>query len=80
MAVEKAAKEINADPTKWDTLLTEKKLVPAPLIGSYQIPTFPIGSLPNQAQWEDVVQWGIDKGYISQNVSYDASVNGDYLP
>lgn len=79
-AVDKAAKEINADPTKWDTLLTEKKLVPAPLIGSYQIPTFPIGSLPSQAQWEDVVQWGIDKGYISQNVSYDASVNGDYLP
>ena len=79
-AVEKASKEINADPTKWDTLLTEKKLVPAPLIGSYQIPTFPIGSLPNQTQWEDVVQWGIDKGYISQNVSYGASVNGDYLP
>ena len=79
-AVEKASKEINADPTKWDTLLTEKKLIPAPLIGSYQIPIFPIGSLPNQAQWEDVVQWGIDKGYISQNVSYDASVNGDYLP
>ena len=79
-AIKKAAQEINADPTKWDTLLTEQKLVPAPLIGSYQIPTFPIGSLPSQAQWEDVVQWGIDKGFISQNVSYDASVNGEFLP
>ena len=79
-AIKKAALEINADPTKWDTLLTEQKLVPAPLIGSYQIPTFPIGSLPSQAQWEDVVQWGIDKGFISQNVSYDASVNGEFLP
>lgn len=79
-AVEKATLEINADPTKWDSLLTEKNLVPAPLIGSYEIPTFPVGSLPSQAQWDDVVQWGIDKGFISQNVSYDASVNGDYLP
>ncbi|HUV26167.1 MAG TPA: MetQ/NlpA family ABC transporter substrate-binding protein [Anaerolineales bacterium] len=79
-AIKKAALEINADPTKWDTLLTEQKLVPAPLIGSYQIPTFPIGSLPSQAQWEDVVQWGMDKGFISHNVSYDASVNGEFLP
>jgi NitT/TauT family transport system substrate-binding protein len=79
-AIDKAAQEINADPTKWDNLLTEQKLVPAPLIGSYQIPTFPIRSLPSQAQWEDVVAWGLAKGYISQDVSYDASVNGDYLP
>jgi NitT/TauT family transport system substrate-binding protein len=79
-AIDKASQEINANPNKWDNLLTEQKLVPAPLIGSYQIPTFPIGSLPNQAQWEDVVEWGMAKGYISQNVSYDASVNGDYLP
>ena len=79
-AVDKAAQEINADPDKWDTLLTEEKLVPAPLIGSYQIPTFPRGSLPTIAQWEDVVAWGLEKGFISQNVSYDASVNGDFLP
>ncbi|MBK5108264.1 MAG: ABC transporter substrate-binding protein [Anaerolineales bacterium] len=79
-AIDKATQEINANPNKWDNLLTEQKLVPAPLIGSYQIPTFPIGSLPSQAQWEDVVEWGLAKGYISQNVSYDASVNGDYLP
>ena len=79
-AIDKASREINANPNKWDDLLTEQKLVPAPLIGSYQIPTFPIGSLPSLAQWEDVVEWGLAKGYISQNVSYDASVNGDYLP
>lgn len=79
-AIDKASQEINADPTKWDNLLTEQKLVPAPLIGSYQIPTFPIRSLPSKAQWEDVVAWGLTKGYISQDVSYDASVNGDYLP
>lgn len=79
-AIDQASQEINADPAKWDNLLTEQKLVPAPLIGSYQIPTFPIGSLPSKAQWEDVVEWGLAKGFISENISYETSVNSNYLP
>ncbi len=79
-AVDQAVKEINADPSKWDELLTEQSLVPAPLLGSYQIPTFPSGSLPSEAQWDDVVAWGLAKGLISQNVSYSESVISDYLP
>lgn len=79
-AIEKASEEINANPKKWDDLLTEQNLVPAPLIGSYQVPTFPVNSLPSQTQWEDVVEWGLAKGFISQEVSYADSVNGDYLP
>jgi NitT/TauT family transport system substrate-binding protein len=79
-AVEEAAQEINQDPTKWDSLLTEQKLVPAPLIGSYKMPAFPIGSLPSRSQWEDVVKWGLDKGYITSSLPYEQSVNGDFLP
>lgn len=79
-AVDQAVKEINADPSKWTELLTEQSLVPAPLIGSYQIPTFPSGSLPSEAQWDDVVAWGLEKGLISNNVSYSESVISDYLP
>jgi NitT/TauT family transport system substrate-binding protein len=79
-AVEQASKEINSDPSKWDELLTEKKLVPAPLIGSYKIPTFPTGSVPSEAQWNDVVAWGMEKGLISDDVSYNQSVTTDYLP
>lgn len=79
-AVEQASKEINSDPSKWDQLLTEKKLVPAPLIGSYKIPTFPTGSVPSETQWNDVVAWGMEKGLISDDVSYDQSVTTDYLP
>jgi hypothetical protein len=55
-------------------------LVPAPLIGSYKIPTFPTGSVPSEAQWDDVVAWGLEKGLISQNISYDDSVTTEYLP
>ncbi len=79
-AIDQASQEINADPTKWDNLLSEQKLVPAPLIGSYKIPIFPIGSLPSKAQWEDVVEWGLAKGFIAENVSYETSVNSTFLP
>lgn len=78
-AIDQASQDINADPLQWDELLTEQKLVPAPLIGSYKIPTFPRGSIPSQAQWDDVVAWAIDKGLISTEVSYDESVTEDYL-
>ena len=79
-AIEKAVNEINSDPTKWDGLLSEKQLVPAPLIGTYQVPTFPIASVPSEAQWKDVVAWAIAKTYLMDDVSYADSVNSDFLP
>jgi NitT/TauT family transport system substrate-binding protein len=79
-AIEKAVNEINSDPTKWDGLLSEKQLVPAPLIGTYQVPTFPIASVPSEAQWNDVVAWALDKTYLVDEVSYSDSVNSDFLP
>jgi len=79
-AIEKAVNEINSDPTKWDGLLSEKQLVPAPLIGTYQVPTFPLASVPSEAQWKDVVAWAIDKTYLVDEVSYSDSVNSDFLP
>lgn len=79
-AVEKAVDEINADTTQWENLLTEQKLVPAPLIGSYEIPTFPGASVPSKAQWDDVLAWAKGKGLISTDVSYQDSVNPRFLP
>jgi len=79
-AIDQATQDINVDPSQWEELLTEQKLVPAPLIGTYQIPTFPRGTVPSMAQWDDVVAWGIEKGLISAEVSYEESVSTDYLP
>lgn len=79
-AVQKAAADVNADKSKWSDLLTEKSLVPAPLIGSYKIPDFPDGSVPTQAQFEDVLAWTHDKGLVEADVSYAESVTADYLP
>jgi NitT/TauT family transport system substrate-binding protein len=79
-AVQKAAADVNADKSKWSDLLTQKSLVPASLIGSYKIPDFPDGSVPSQAQFEDVLAWTHDKGLVEANVSYTDSVTSDYLP
>ncbi len=79
-AVQKAAADVNADKSKWSDLLTEKSLVPAPLLGSYQIPDFPNGSVPTQAQFEDVLAWTHDKALVETDVSYADSVTADYLP
>lgn len=79
-AVERAVDDINADTTRWEGLLTERQLVPAPLIGSYQIPTFPAASVPSEAQWDDVLSWAQDKGLVSVDVPYQESVNDGYLP
>ena len=79
-AIEKAVQEINADTTKWEDLLTEQKLVPAPLIGSYEIPIFPTASVPSQVQWDDVLAWAKEKALVTKDVSYSESVNDGFLP
>lgn len=79
-AVEEATKMINNDPTKWETLLVERQLVPQPLMGTYQVPPYPNASVPSQAQWEDVSAWMKEKGLLEQDVSYSDSVNASFLP
>ena len=79
-AIDEAIDLINADPTAWDALLTEQGLVPASLIGSYEIPTFPPASVPTQAQWADALAWALASDLISAEVSYADSVTGKYLP
>ena len=71
---------INADPTRWDALLAEQNLVPAPLQGTFQLPKFAAAGVPNQAQWDDVLAWAKEKGLLSQDLSYAETVTDAYLP
>src|SRR3990172_393172 len=79
-ALEAATAEVNADPGKWSTLLTENKLVPAPLVGTYQLPTFPSASVPSEAQYAEVLDWAIAGGLITGSAAYADSVDDSYLP
>lgn len=79
-AIEEAVALINADPAKYNSLLSDQKLVPPPLIGSFEVPTFVTAGVPGQGQWEDVLAWAKDEGFLTQDVSFENSVVDRFLP
>ena len=79
-AIEQAVAEINADKQKWNDLLTEKSLVPPPLMGSYTIPDFPTASAPTEAQFADALEWTHEKGLVSADLRYEDSIDSSFLP
>jgi NitT/TauT family transport system substrate-binding protein len=79
-AIEEATKLLNAEPEKYKNLLSEQKLVPAPLLESYQAPVFPFAGVPSIDEWNDALSWLKEKGILTTDVSYEDSVNASLLP
>jgi NitT/TauT family transport system substrate-binding protein len=79
-AIERAVEDINNDKEKWSDLLIEKELVPPPILGNYTVPDFPTAGVPTVEQWDDMLRWAQEKGYLSGNIDYAASVKDTYLP
>lgn len=79
-AIEEAVNRINTNPDQYSNLLVEKELVPPPLVGSFQVPTYPTGAVPTEGQWQDALLWTIEKGLNEAEVSYQDSVTDAYLP
>jgi hypothetical protein len=52
--------------------------VPESIQGAYQMPPFPEGEVPSQAEWQDVVDWLLEKGLIDQSIGYEDSVTTDF--
>jgi NitT/TauT family transport system substrate-binding protein len=75
----RAAEEINADPTAYRALLLQKVRVPKNVQETFSIPPFPIGEIPSRNQWGDVVAWLSGKGLIDGESPYDTSVTGEFL-
>jgi len=73
-----AVGDLNGNPDGFSDLLIEKGRVPESIQGSYQMPPFPAGEIPSQAEWEDVVDWLLAKGLIDQAISYEDSVSTDF--
>ena len=79
-AIEKATADVNNDPAKWESLLTDKKLIPAPLLGKYVLPKFPTAGVPTEDQIKDVLAWMMDKGLVKAEVPYNQLVDSSFLP
>lgn len=79
-ALERAVEDINQDKDQFSNVLSERNLVPEPLLGSYPIPDFPTASVPPPSQWDDILDWAIAKGYVSSEMVYDQSIDDSFLP
>jgi len=79
-AYEEAVTLINAEPAKWEAVMTEKNLLPAPLAGSFRAPQFVTASVPSQEQWNDALAWTQEKGLNDRDVPYASSVTSEFLP
>ncbi len=79
-AIEEATALINADSAKYKNVLSEQKLVPAPLLENYEAPIFPAAGVPTEAEWDDALNWLEQKGLLTVDVSYADSVNATLLP
>lgn len=79
-AIEEAVTLINDDPQKWIPLLIELKMLPQPIVDSFQVPQFVTAGVPSEAQWNDVLAWGKEMGLLEQDVPYAGSVNPSLLP
>jgi NitT/TauT family transport system substrate-binding protein len=79
-AIEEAVNAINTNPSKYQNLLVDMKIVPAPLEGTFEVPTFVTAGVPSEEQFQDVLEWTKSKGLITTDLAYRDSVNADFLP
>lgn len=79
-AVEDAVTSINADPQKYDNLLVELKIVPAPLQNTFKTPKFVTAGVPSEEQFNDMMAWAKSKGLLEKDLLYRDCVNPDFLP
>jgi NitT/TauT family transport system substrate-binding protein len=79
-AIEEAVGLINTNPSEWENLLVEQKLIPSDLLGKFSVPHFVTAGVPSQEQWENAMQWAQEKDLLDQEVSYPDSVTDAFLP
>ncbi|HSL31454.1 MAG TPA: ABC transporter substrate-binding protein [Anaerolineales bacterium] len=79
-AIEDATVLLNAQPDPYKNILSEQKLVPAPLLETYEVPAFPPAGVPTEDEWKDALAWLKEKGILTTDVSYEESVNAAFLP
>lgn len=70
----RAVKDLNADPESFRNLFLEKVRVPDNIQQSFEIPKFPVNHLPDKNQWEDVLDWLMEKKLLDSRPDYSSSI------
>ena len=74
-----AVRDLNDHPDQFADLLIEKGRVPDSIKGTYRMPVFASGEVPRQAEWQDVMDWMVEKGLLEQSLVYTDSVLSNFV-
>jgi len=75
----KAVAGINADPNAYRRVLIENTRVPPNVQDTYTIPPFPSGEITSEAEWQDVVDWALDKELLDEPVPYEWAIETSFV-
>jgi NitT/TauT family transport system substrate-binding protein len=75
----KAVEDLNQDPNAYRDVLVEKTRVPPNIQGTYNVPKFPKNEITTEAEWNDVVDWAVEKGLLDEPVPYNRAVDSSFL-
>ena len=76
----RAAEDLNQDPSAYEQLMLKKIRVPKNIQGEFAIPPMPIKALPTKVQWDDVMEWMVERKLLTTPLVYEESVSSDFLP
>lgn len=76
----RAAADINRSPETYRGLVLKYIRVPKNLEKRFRVPPFPSAEVPDQGQWNDVIDWMRTIGLIDRPIPYDSGVTAAYLP
>jgi NitT/TauT family transport system substrate-binding protein len=78
-AYERALADIESTPERFQDLLVEKGRVPEALKDNYTFPDLPGPEVTSAEEWQDVVQWALDKGLLERPVPYEGVVDDSFV-
>ncbi|MDA3938914.1 MAG: ABC transporter substrate-binding protein [Spirochaetia bacterium] len=75
----KAVKDLNSNPETFRKLFLEKVRVPEIIENTFRIPEFPYGEIPDQNQWNDVINWLQEKKLLETSPLYESSITDIFI-
>lgn len=79
-AWEKAVVRIEANPSAQVPLLLKSIRVPPNVQQGYVLPYYPHAKVPDEAQWNDVIAWLMEKKLLTTPLPYGQTVTPAFLP
>jgi NitT/TauT family transport system substrate-binding protein len=71
---------LNLKPDEYRVILEQKGGIPVGRHKDYPMPTFEVANTPTQDEIKPIVEWLVEKGFLSQEVLYEDLVNTQFIP